>query len=91
MSTTNEGSSSTTFEWRLVKMSRRRTATGEGASKRLRWHHLPRRNPRDAITISVKLRGGAEAWVEVKGRNGEARYPGHVAIIDVVLDINNAH
>lgn len=57
--------------------------------KAVRWWRFPRRDPRKPITVSIKLRGGAEAWVEVKGRGSVGRYTGHTPILDVVKDINN--
>jgi hypothetical protein len=78
---------STTFEWKKVKMSQRRQATQAARAERARRHALPRRDPRDKQTIVISYRGGAEAWVEIQARGTVWRYPGHVAIVDILRDI----
>lgn len=34
------------------------------------------------MTVTVRYRGGAEAWYEVKARGRTWRFPGHVALHD---------
>lgn len=58
------------------------------APKALRWRHLTRRDARKPLTITVKLRGGPEAWVEIHARGSAGRYPGASAIADILRDIN---
>lgn len=82
---------STTWEWRKVKIRRPPEANEHSRPKGVRWRRFPRRDPRKPITVSLKLRGGPEAWVEVKGRGETNRYPGYVTIAEVLFDINNAH
>jgi hypothetical protein len=53
-----------------------------------RWRRLPKRNPRQPLGLTVKLRGGGECWVEVHSRGDFHRYPGWTQLIDVVNDIN---
>lgn len=55
--------------------------------KAARWHHLPWRNPRDTLTITIKYRGGAEAWIEVKARGSAGRFPGYVQLFDVLKEV----
>lgn len=88
MSNTNTGSESTTWEYRKVKMSRRRRPDQDSAPKGHRWRRFRARDPREPITITLKYRGGPEAWVEVRGRGETNRYPGWVALYDLVRDIN---
>lgn len=77
---------STTWEYRKVRI--RRPAGGQGTQSAAgrRFWGLPSRNPRQPLPLTIKLRGGAEAWVEVHSRGRIARYPGHTAIVDVLLE-----
>lgn len=86
----NDCSSSTTFEWRLVKIRRAPQAHQVSASKRHRWRRFQPRNPRVPIGMELWLRGGAEAWVAVRGRGETNFYPGHTAIYDVLRDITQS-
>jgi hypothetical protein len=61
----------------------------DSAAKPLRWFGLPRRNPREKLTITVKLRGGPEQWVEIHARGRVGRYPGYVTLAEMVYDINS--
>jgi hypothetical protein len=49
---------------------------------------LAPRDPREVLTISVKLRGGPEGWVEVRARGVVRRYPGCTALYDVLMLLN---
>lgn len=80
---------STTFEWKRVKMSRPPNGQPEKPAQRGRWFHLPARNWRQPLTLSVKYRGGAEGWVEVRARGGVGRYPGYTTLIEVLADANS--
>jgi len=51
---------------------------------------LPKLNPRKPVHLTIKLRGGAEAWVEVHSRGSVLRVPGHTAVYDVLRTICNA-
>lgn len=79
---------STTWEWRQVMIRRPAGGHSDSAPKGHRWKRLPRRNPRDPLTVTVKLRGGPEAWVELHARGDMARLPGWVTIAEVVLMLN---
>lgn len=85
---------STTFGWRKVRIRRPAGGQGDsaaqphvsGSSAKRRFWGLPYRNPRVPLPLTVKLRGGAEAWVEVHCRGRIVRYPGYIAIVDVLLE-----
>jgi hypothetical protein len=85
---------STTFAWRKVRIRRPAGGQGDSATKShrsavpapKRFWGLPYRNPRVPLAMTLKLRGGAEAWVEVHSRGRIARYPGHTALVDVLLE-----
>jgi len=84
-STSNNCTPSTTFEWRRVKIDRRRAAPGstspEAASK------PSQRSLREPVTITVHYRGGSEAWWELKARGRTWRRPGSLCLHDVLADI----
>jgi hypothetical protein len=80
---------STTWAWKQVRIARPPEATRTAAARGHRWRKLPRRNARDPLAITVKLRGGPEGWVEVHARGDFSRYPGYTSILDVVLDVNS--
>lgn len=42
---------------------------------------------RTPLTLTVKYRSGPEAWWEVKARGRVFRFPGHVAIHDVMREV----
>jgi len=78
---------STRWEWKQVKI--RRPAGGQEQTRRRRgrWHWLPAADPRRKLTLTIRYRGGPECWVEIHARGGEGRFPGHVAIYDVMREI----
>lgn len=81
--------SSTTWVWKRVKISRAPEARVTVAQRASFWRRYRPRNPRDPINVTLKLRGGSECWVEVRGRGSVGRYPGTTAIYDILLDINS--
>lgn len=80
---------STTWEWRRVKIRRPAGGQTDQPPKASFWRRFPRRDAREPITISMKLRGGPECWIEVHARGSIGRYPGSTALWDVLADINN--
>lgn len=84
----NEGLGSTTWRSRPDKISRAPQATGTATPQASRWRRFRRREPRDPITMVIRYRGGAEAWVEIRARGEVNRYPGWVPIADVLFDVN---
>lgn len=81
--------SSTTFRWKYVKMSRSPEAIGTALRRSTFWRSLPKRSPRTALWCSLKLNGGAEAWVEIECRGRLGRVPGSMQLVDVVRMLNN--
>jgi len=86
----NTESPSTTWGWKRVKMSRRPQGSGTAARKGVRWKRFGRRDPHQWITVRLKYSGGAEGWVVVDGRGEVNAYHGATALLDLVLDINQA-
>lgn len=68
----------------------RRPAGGQkvSAAKPHRWFLRPPRNPREPLTLSIKYRGGPEAWYEVHARGSVGRFPGCVSLHDVMCEIS---
>ena len=85
----NASSGSTTWAWRRVKLNRAPQARGSASAASTFWFRLSERNPREPLKVTLKLRGGAECWVEVHARGGVGRYHGATALYDVLADINN--
>jgi hypothetical protein len=81
--------SSTTWAWRRVKIAHPPEAMGAVARRASFWRRFPTRDPREPITVKIKLRGGPECWVEVHARGSIGRYPGATAVYDILADINN--
>lgn len=65
----------------------RRGANQNGA-KRPTFSSLRRRDPREALTIRVKYRGGAEAWWLIEARGTRQAFPGHLCLHDVLSALN---
>lgn len=86
----NEGSPSTTWAWRRVKISRAPQANKGSATKSHRWRRFGRRDPAQAIQVTLAYKGGAQGWVMVSGRGERNVYPGDTSLLDLVLDINQA-
>jgi hypothetical protein len=51
------------------------------------FRRLPWRNPREALTIEVVYRGGQEGFIEVRARGVVKRFPGHLALFDVMAEV----
>ena len=88
MSETEQPFSSTTWEWRRVKIRRPAGGQNGSAPKALRWYRFPPRNPREPLHLTVKFRGGPECWYEVHARGSSGRYIGSTAIHDIMVEIN---
>lgn len=81
--------SSTTWTWQRVKVRRAPQATQDSRPKGVRWHRLPRWPVRKPLHLTIKYRGGAEGWVEVHARGQIGRFPGHVAVLDLMREVWN--
>jgi hypothetical protein len=80
----NDCSSSTTWEFRKVRIPGRPKGHVAAAAKR---PPLTNRDLRTVQTLVVKYRGGAEAWWEIKARGRIYRMPGWVALHDAMVSI----
>ena len=67
----------------------RRPAGGHDAvgRKAARWFHLPLRDRRKPLTLTISYRGGPECWYEVHARGSIGRFPGYAALHDVMNEI----
>jgi hypothetical protein len=80
----NKGTPSTTARWeyRKVRLPPERpqhhSAEGGLPGPRAEW------NRREPLTLTVRYRGGPEAWVEVKARGTTYRFPGSVCLFDAL-------
>lgn len=75
------GSTPSEFVWRKVR--RPPEATVQSGPKGHRWRHRLPWDRRKPLPLTVKYRGGAEAWIEVHSRGDFSRFPGSTALIDV--------
>ena len=88
-SATSPETVSTTFGWKYVKMSRPPQGHKAVRSTARGFRRLPRWPVRKPLPLTLKYRGGAEAWVEIHSRGEIARFPGSTAIYDVLRHITN--
>lgn len=68
----------------------RRNPAGQAgrAAGASRWGRLSRRDKSARLTITVKYRGGAEAWYHVEARGSNGAFPGYRSLHDVMREIN---
>lgn len=87
-SSKNTRSGSTTWVPTVEKMrgSRPRGASRAGGASR--WWKLHRRDARDPLTVTIRYRGGNEAWWYVEARGSSGAFPGYRSIHDVMAEIN---
>jgi hypothetical protein len=88
---------STTWAWKRVKIACPPEAMSSAGARlrraqaRPRFYGLPpwpiRRRP---LALTVKYRGGAQAWVEVHSRGRTIRVPGDTTIYDLVREMAQA-
>ena len=94
VTTSNRRSSSTTWEYRLVKIVRppngQPTEPPKGAELRPAQPAGPlaRRNPRSPLTVMLRFNGGAAATIWVGARGRSWRFDGDTSIVDVVMALN---
>lgn len=86
----NTSTPSFRYGWIYGKIAKPPEALASTSPKAPFWRKLTRWNPRDPLTLTVTYRGGAECWIEVKARGRLGRYPGHVAIYEVLRDVWNS-
>lgn len=80
-------SPSTTWEWRRVRVTRGAAGRSAAGRKSVRWRRFPRLPREKAVTVRLKYRGGAQAWVVVTARGESNAYPGDVMLYDLLADI----
>ena len=78
---------STTWEWRKTKIRRPPEATARLPKAARRWYHLPMRDRRKPLTLTISYRGGPECWYEIHARGSIGRFPGYAALHDVMTEI----
>lgn len=81
---------STTWRHGREKIVLAPQATQDSAPKGHRFRRMPRRNPRDLLGVTMKLRGGSMGWVEINARGGTVRVPGDTQILPLLLLLNSA-
>lgn len=84
----NTRSGSTTWIPRPDRIPGGRPGGASAAGGRKRWSRLTRRNERDPLTITIRYRGGVEAWWYVEARGSSGAFPGYRSIHDVMREIN---
>lgn len=85
--TTYECSPSTSEVYRWAKILTAPKAPTKQPRRALRRPSLPRWDRRNALTITVRYRGGAEGWYEVRARGRVFRTVGSLALHDVMTSI----
>lgn len=83
----NERTPSTTWAWRRVKIAPAPQAESDAERSESALGSLlpwPRRRP---LTLTLRYRGGSEAWYEIRVRGRTIRRPGHVALHDLWREI----
>jgi len=83
----NERSTSTTWEWRRVRVQPLPAAGQHSAPKALRWYRLPPWKRREWLHLRVRYRGGNECWIEVEARGQHGRFEGSTALFDAFSEI----
>jgi hypothetical protein len=78
---------STTWAWRYVRVTPPPEATTQHRRSRSRWHGLYRVPERDKVTITLKWRGGAQAWILVEARGRHGVFHGATALVDVLTEV----
>lgn len=86
-----ECSPSTTWAYRKVKIQRRPQGSAKRRPKGSSGPLLRRRDPKEALSMRVTYRGGAEAWWKIEARGEVYIAPGHLCLHDVMMSINDGN
>lgn len=78
---------STRWEWKLCKVSGPPSGQQQQPPKASSSGVLPSRALREPTTLTVRYRGGPEAWWEVKARGKTYRLPGHLCLHDALSKV----
>jgi hypothetical protein len=79
---------STTWEYRKVKIKALAAPHGSASPQGTPSKPLVRRDRRSPLTLSIKYRGGPEAWYEIETRGRTYRFPGSTYLHDALECIN---
>ena len=85
---TNKRSGSTTWTPEVSKVSAGRSAGAASPKASSRWSRLTRRDARTPLTVTIRYRGGKEAWFYVEARGHSGAFPGYRSLYDVMAEIN---
>jgi hypothetical protein len=77
---------STTWRSEMRRVARRPEGPSS-ASTEGRPSPLSARDLREPLTMTVRYRGGPEAWFEVKARGRSWRFPGCTALYDALVTV----
>jgi hypothetical protein len=87
----NKRTPSTTSEWEWRKIRRRPTGPQQNSAEGVLVRQLPVWDRREPLTLTVRYRGGGEAWIEIKGRGATLRVPGSLCIFDALSQMWGEH
>lgn len=78
---------STRWEWKRVKIEPPARAKGQPPQASALAFRLRRRALRRQTEVLVRYRGGPECWWELQARGRVFRFPGHMALHDVLCRV----
>lgn len=84
-------SSSHTWVLKVHKIRRPAGGQNDSAAKPHRWRGLSRRDTTKWVDVRLKYQGGSCGWVVVMARGRVVALPADTWLLDVLLDVNNAH
>lgn len=85
----NTSSASTTWIPKPDRIRRSRPEGQQDVPKARSWRSLRRRDPRDPLPVTIRYRGGSEAWWLIEARGTRQAFPGHMCIHDIMQIVNN--
>lgn len=86
----NTSSPSTKWCWKKVIIADGSAPAGDTARAKRGPLHLRSRDAQTPLTITVRYRGGAEASWLISFRGVTRRFPGHLAVHDVLSQLSEA-
>lgn len=75
---------STTWEWRMVKIERAAGPESDSARRARKALPVGAATARRTTTVSIRYRGGPEAWWELSSCGRRLRLPGHTSLHDAL-------
>lgn len=79
---------STTWVWKRVQNQAPAQGQSQPSQSEVLRVRLAKRHMRRKLSMTIKLRGGEECWVEVEARGRVWRFPGVTAVYDVLRVIS---